>query len=250
MRNATTGAQARRALPGAGAGRYARAFQLEDARRMPHAEDREIARRVANRYRRPWHRDYARSKLRLDPAYAFVADIVVDGMPLLDVGCGLGLLGFYLRERGWRGAYLGVDFDAPKIAEARRAANGQRDLAFDDGAAQRLPGFHGHVALLDVLHYLEREEQVALLREAAARVAPGAALVVRSVLRDRGWRFRATVIEEWFLHALRWMPSPAKHYPVREDIERPLRDAGLVVEVHPLWGNTPFNSFVIVARRV
>lgn len=216
---------------------------------MPHAGDQDIARRVANRYRRPWHRDYARSKLRMDPVYAFVGDVVVDDVPLLDVGCGLGLLGLYLRERGWRGAYVGVDFDAPKIAEARRAANGERDLAFHDGSAQRLPGFQGQVALLDVLHYLEREEQPALLREAAVRVAPGAALVVRSVLRDRGWRFRATVIEEWFLHALRWMRSPAKHYPVREDIERPLLDAGLVVDVHPLWGNTPFNSFVIVARR-
>lgn len=216
---------------------------------MPDAEDRDIARRVAGRYRRPWHRDYARAKLRMDPVYAAVADIVVDTVPLLDVGCGLGLLGFYLRERGWRGAYLGVDFDAAKIAQARLAATGERDFAFDDGTAQRLPPFHGHVTLLDVLHYLGRDEQPALLREAAARVAPGAALVVRSVLRDRGWRFRATVLEEWFLYAVRWMRSPAKHYPLREEIERPLLDAGLVVDVQPLWGNTPFNSFVIVARR-
>ncbi|MGN6518991.1 MAG: class I SAM-dependent methyltransferase [Dokdonella sp.] len=215
---------------------------------MPHAADRDIARRVARRYRRPWHRDYARAKVRMDPVYAAVAD-VVDDAPLLDIGCGLGLLGFYLRERGWHGHYLGVDFDASKIAEACRAVNGEANLAFDDGIAQKLPPFEGHVALLDVLHYLGRDEQSALLREAAARVAPGAALVVRSVLRDRGWRFRATVVEEWFLHALRWMRSPAKYYPLREDIEQPLLDAGLVVDVHPLWGRTPFNSFVIVARR-
>lgn len=216
---------------------------------MPHAADRDIARRVASRYRRPWHRDYARAKLRMDPVYDAVAEVVDGEQPLLDIGCGLGLLGFYLRERGWRGDYLGVDFDASKVAEARRAVNGEANLVCDDGIAQRLPPFHGHVALLDVLHYLGRDEQSALLREAAARIAPGAALVVRSVLRDRGWRFRATVVEEWFLYAVRWMRSPAKHYPLRADIEQPLLDAGLAVDVHPLWGRTPFNSFVIVARR-
>ncbi|HEU4665974.1 MAG TPA: class I SAM-dependent methyltransferase [Dokdonella sp.] len=216
---------------------------------MPNADDTDIARRVAGRYRRPWHRDYARAKVRMDPVYAAVADIVDADAPLLDIGCGLGLLGFYLRERGWRGAYLGLDFDATKIAEARRAARGESGIAFDDGTAQRLPAFCGCVALLDVLHYLERDEQAALLREAAARVAPGSALVVRSVLRERGWRFRATVVEEWFLHALRWMRSPARHYPTRAEIEQPLLDAGLAVDVHPLWGNTPFNSFVIVARK-
>ncbi|HEY6942357.1 class I SAM-dependent methyltransferase [Dokdonella sp.] len=216
---------------------------------MSHAETREIARRVAARFRRPWHRDYARAKVRMDPVYAAVADVVDDDTPLLDIGCGLGLLGFYLRERGWRGTYLGLDFDATKIAEARHAARGESGIAFDDGTAQRLPSFRGHVTLLDVLHYLERDEQAALLREAAARLAPGSALVVRSVLRDRGWRFRATVLEEWFLHALRWMRSPARHYPLRAELEQPLLDAGLAVDVHPLWGNTPFNSFVIVARR-
>jgi 2-polyprenyl-3-methyl-5-hydroxy-6-metoxy-1,4-benzoquinol methylase len=217
--------------------------------RMPHADDKDIARRVAGRYRRPWHRDYARGKLRIDPVYDAVAAVVDGDAPLLDIGCGLGLLGFYLRERGWRGTYLGLDFDAAKIAEARHAVRGESGIAFDDGTAQRLPPFHGYVTLLDVLHYLERPEQAMLLREAAARVAPGAGLVVRSVLRDRGWRFRATVLEEWFLHALRWMRSPARHYPLRAEIEQPLLDAGLAVDVHPLWGNTPFNSFVVVARR-
>lgn len=216
---------------------------------MADTDDTDIARRVGRRFRRPWHRDYARAKLRMDPAYAAAAHAVDGDLPLLDIGCGIGLLGFYLRERGWRGDYLGLDFDERKIAAAREAARDGERIAFDDGRAQRLPAFAGHVALLDVLHYVERDEQQALLRDAAARVAPGGCMIVRSVLRDRSWRFRATVAEEWFIHALRWMRSPPRHYPVCEEIEVPLRDAGLDVTVQPLWGNTPFNSFVVVARR-
>ncbi|MEO5623576.1 MAG: class I SAM-dependent methyltransferase [Dokdonella sp.] len=217
---------------------------------MDPAEHRAISRRIARRFRRHWHRAYADRKLRYDPAYRAAASLVIDsGESLLDIGCGLGLLGFYLRERGFRGAYRGVDFDAHKIAEAQHVARSDAGLAFDGGSATSLPTFSGHVALLDVLHYLSAASQQELLRDAAARVAPGAVLIIRNVLRERNWRFHATVIEEHVLYATRWMRSPALHYPARDEILTPLREAGLVVEVSPLWGFTPFNSFVIVARR-
>ena len=52
---------------------------------------------IAARFRRPWHRDYARAKLRFDPAYAAVASLIARRREaVLDIGCGLGLLGFYL----------------------------------------------------------------------------------------------------------------------------------------------------------
>ena len=212
---------------------------------------RAIAARVAAAFGKPWHRDYVRGKLRLDPVYAAVAArLQRDAQALLDVGCGIGLLGLYLRERGHAGAYLGVDFDANKIALARRAAaHCTPPLIFQAGDAGALPASAGHVAVLDVLHYLSASAQQALLADCMARVAPGALLIVRSVLRNRSWRFRATVIEEFFLHATRWMKSPARHYPLREEIEAPLHSAGFTVETVPLWGRTPFNSFFLVARR-
>lgn len=219
---------------------------------MQDSDERAIARRIGARYRARWHRNYARNKLRFDPVFAATAGLLAgSGEAILDVGCGLGLLGQYLRERGFRGHYLGVDFDAAKIEAARGAADAAgHGLAFEHADASRgLPRFSGHVALLDVLHYLDRDGQQALLRDLAARVAPGARLVLRNVLRAPGWRFRLTVIEERFLYASRWMRTPARHFPERAEIETPLREAGLVVEVKPLWGDTPFNSFLIVARR-
>lgn len=214
-------------------------------------DQREIPRRIAARFRWPWQRDYVRAKLRLDPAYAAVAErISTSSVDVLDIGCGLGLLGFYLRERGFRGNYRGIDFDKRKIAEARRVTHGCGiNLAFDDGEAGTLPEFAGHVVLLDVLHYLDAADQQRLLREAAARVAPGALLIVRNVLRERSWRFQITVWEERLAHAVRWMRSPARHFPDRADLEAPLRAAGLDIDVRPLWGSTPFNSYAIVARR-
>ena len=218
---------------------------------MQVSSHRALCLKISNRFSRHWYRGYARNKLRFDPVYAAVTALLAGSEDaLLDIGCGLGLLGFYLRESGFRGRYIGVDFDAPKIAEARNIADKHGlDLAFGDGDAVALPTFEGNVVMLDVLHYLSAADQQHLLREAAARTAPGARLIVRNVLRESTWRFHATRIEEFFLYAIRWMRSPARHYPDREEIEATLQAAGLEVQTKPLWGNTPFNSFMILARR-
>jgi 2-polyprenyl-3-methyl-5-hydroxy-6-metoxy-1,4-benzoquinol methylase len=214
------------------------------------AAERAIADRVALRYGTRRHRSYVRGKLRWDPVFAAVAPLLGDSpRPLLDIGCGLGLLGQYLRECGIDNPYRGIDVDAAKIEIARAASRaGGLDLDLAAGSVDALPPFSGDVALLDVLHYLPSAEQQRALADAASRVGKGGMLVIRNVLRDRSWRFRATVLEERFSRALGWMRGPTGHFPARDEIESPLREAGFDVRVKPLWGRTPFNSWLIVAR--
>lgn len=219
----------------------------------PDAAHRAAARRVAQRFRpRSYARGYAGSKLRLDPVYRAIAESL-DGttLPLLDVGCGMGLLGLYLHERGLCHGYLGVDIDPRKLREGNAAlADGPPSLHLAAGDAATMPPHHGHVAMLDVLHYLPFEGQSRALQQAAERIAPDGVLLIRTCLADRSWRFRATQAEEWLLHAAGWMRRDGTRYiPVRERLETPLRDAGLDVASRPLWGMTPFNSYLFVARR-
>lgn len=197
-------------------------------------------------------RHYVRGKLAGDPVYAAAARVFADAppLPLLDVGCGIGLLGHYLHGCGLLRGYLGIDHDERKIAAGRYAA-----AALDNALELRcadvaeLPGFRGHVALLDVLHYLPAVRQGPLLAQLAGHVAPGAQLVIRNVLRARHWRFHATVLEERVLHATGWMRVPPAHYPTADEVMTPLREAGLLTSIAPLWGRTPFNSYLILARR-
>lgn len=209
-----------------------------------------LRRRVCDRYRGALRR-YARVKLSHDPVYAVVAAKLHDTCaPVLDIGCGIGLLGLYLRARGFRGHYVGIDCDRAKVDAARRSgANEDPALTFALADAAVLPVFSGAVVLLDVLHYLHRDQQHALLRDAAARIAVGALLIIRTVLREPPWRYYATVCEEFLLHGVGWMQMPARHYPHRSDIEATLRESGLHAETRPLWGATPFASFLIVARK-
>lgn len=206
---------------------------------------------IPGRFGPRWLRGYVRGKLRYDPAYAAVAQrLTVRTHALLDVGCGLGLLGQYVRACGHHNDYLGVDVDAGKIAAAQCAARDLRPaLAFAAIEAGRLPAFRGDVVMLDVLHYMPRDAQQHLLREAASRVADDGLLIVRNVLREANWRFHLTRIEEAWLRASGWMRTPVGHYPDADDIAGPLRASGFALSITPLWGRTPFNSHLIVAAR-
>lgn len=207
--------------------------------------------RIAARFEPRWLRAYVLGKLGYDPAYAAVAErLSPRGHALLDIGCGVGLLGQYLRARGRCNGYLGVDVDAEKIEAAKCAAADVRPpLAFAAIDAGRLPAFRGDVAMLDVLHYMSRDAQRVLLREAMSRVADDGLLILRNVLREANWRFHVTRVEEVWLRLSGWMRTPVGHYPDADDITGPLHASGFAVSVAPLWGRTPFNSHLVVAAR-
>jgi 2-polyprenyl-3-methyl-5-hydroxy-6-metoxy-1,4-benzoquinol methylase len=215
--------------------------------------DRLSRQRIADYYDGSFQRGYVRGKLASDPVYAAAAE-AIDGsaLPLIDIGCGIGLLGLYLHAHGTLPRYVGLDHDERKIragqAAARRAGLEQAmQLLIADASA--LPELHGHVALLDMLHYLPKDAQSALLDACLQRVAPGGALVIRSVLRDDSWRFQATRAEEVWLRLSGRIRGGAKHYPRAEELLAPLEAAGLAVTLAPLFGRTPFNSYLLVARR-
>lgn len=208
--------------------------------------------RIARRYAGRWRQGYARGKLRSDPIFAAAFELLKDApLPVLDVGCGLGLFEFYLRECGFKEVLTGFDFDAAKIEQAQQIAEAHRvEVSFSVGdVADALPvGAPGHAVIFDVLHYLDAAAQRELLDRVAARVAPGGMCLIRETPRDGTWRFRVTQIEEMAIHSILWMKSRAVHFPSVEEVIGPFARRGFSAEVHPLWGRTPFNSHLFILR--
>ena len=206
---------------------------------------------ISLRYRGRWLQGYVRGKLRSDPVYLETIGVVgAFPAPVLDIGCGPGLLAHCLNACGVDVPYTGLDADSRKISSAKESIRELASVRFEHADCLLLPDWQGHVALLDVLHYLDAETQMRLLDEAIPRIAPGASLIIRTVLRDRSWRFRATQAEELFIRGSRWIRGGVKHYPRAEELLSPLRDAGLSVAMPSLFGHTPFNSFLVRATRL
>ena len=211
--------------------------------------------RIAERYRSRTLKSYAICKLLTDPVYdAVAARLLPSSLPLLDIGCGIGLCPFYLRERGYTAPIVGVDIDEPKVrAGQARAALDYPGVELrvqrgdDPSLFAGLPP--GHVTMLDVLHYFDPAAQREILTRIAGAVAPGGWAILRVTPRGDGWRFRFTRWEERFTQVVRWMTAPPQHFPTTEEVCGPFRERGFTEEVLPLWGRTPFNSHLFAFRR-
>ncbi len=208
--------------------------------------------RIARRYPKRWLIGYAIGKLRCDPAYRAVLERIGESaLPLLDVGCGMGLLAFYLREHGFAPAITGLDVDETKIFRATRIAQQHTSgITFQTADALSLPEFSGHITLLDVLHYLPPAEQARVLAGVARRIAPGGTCIIRTTPRDNSARFRCTLAIERLATALTWMTRPPQSFPTLEEISRHFPAPEFTPEIRPLWGRTPFNSWLLAFRRV
>lgn len=194
---------------------------------------------------------YAKGKTRWDPAYPATASILgSSGLPILDVGCGIGLLAAFLRESGLTSPLIGLEPDAAKVAQAETlVASRYPDLNFLVGDARELPAFSGNVVLLDILHYMSPSDQQEVLRAVASRIAPGGCALIRTTFRDRSWRYLATLLEEALVRSSGWIRGGHCRFPSRSEVEAPFASQNFQVRTSPLWGKTPFNSHLVEIRR-
>jgi SAM-dependent methyltransferase len=221
--------------------------------------DRATATRIASAFLPPhplgnrWDYYYSRSKLGSDPLYPGVLQALRGSQaPLLDLGCGLGLLAHALRLDGQTIAYRGVDNDTAKIERARKVAgtSGLADTEFDVvDLAGGPPAHQGSVAILDVLQYLDAAAQQALIGEVIGMLTPGARLVIRTALGDTSGRGQTSRVTDRLANLIGWMQSRPKCYPDVDALRALLVDAGLRTTFSPLYGNTPFNNWLIVATK-
>ncbi len=200
-----------------------------------------------------YHYYYARAKLATDPVYDGVLDALRGTQqPLLDIGCGIGLLAHALHADGQALAYAGMDVDARKIAAAHIGARNAslRDTRFAVAdIAREPPRHHGSVAILDVLQYLSEPGQRHLLHLCAREwLAEGGRLVIRSGLREDNTRSRVTRVADRLARVVGWMQAQPQHFPSREWFAQQFQALELRFDMQPLRGNTPFNNWLIVAR--
>jgi ubiquinone/menaquinone biosynthesis C-methylase UbiE len=89
-------------------------------------------------------------------AWNRVFDLAVggrDGLEVLDVGCGTGILSLELAARGHR--VTGIDFAPEMLAVAReKAAAAHADIRFDEGDAEALPYPPGRFDMVITRHVL------------------------------------------------------------------------------------------------
>lgn len=118
------------------------------------------------------------------PGWARLLSHLRSPLSVLDVGCGNGRLGIYLRQHLETVAYQGIDSNPALLARARASLP---DGRFEQRDVVENPPDSGHydlVALFGVIHHIPGGQQRQdFMRALAARVGPG------GVLAFACWRF-------------------------------------------------------------
>ena len=149
----------------------------------------------------------------------------VDGLRVLDIGCGDGVLGSALARRGAR--VTGLDTDPQMLAAAeRRAQNESIELHLVRGRAEALP-FEGEtfdrVVAVTVLCFVRETDQA--IKEIARILKPGGRLVIGELGR---WSLWAAIrrVKGWF-GAPTWK---AARFHTAKELQSLLEARGLTVD--------------------
>ncbi len=212
----------------------------------------------------PFH--FARGKLRHDPVFLAVlkSGLIKNGMTVLDLGCGQGLLFALLRaaERQYqRGAWpddwpppgLGLDLHGIELREsevaiARKALGSSAKIESMDLSRGDIP--HADVmTLFDVLHYLHADAQVDLIKRIARAVSPGGILLVRDADAAAGMSYRVTHIAERIAAMCRGHYAQRFHFRSQAEWNNLLTENGFAIETMTMSEGTPFANVLWVARQ-
>lgn len=207
------------------------------------------ARAVAARYQARAAHYYVRSKLRMDPVARALHDrgATEPFGSVLDVACGRGQLALLLRETALAKSVTGFDWDAAKIATATEAASGLEAARFEQGDVRstELPPADT-VLLVDILHYLTREEQDDLLVRSAR--AARKRVIVRDVDPDRGASSVLTQSWEWVTTTLGYNRGARVAPRSFDEITAVLESEGLRVS-RALCSARALSNVLLIAQR-
>lgn len=195
-----------------------------------------------------WMSGYARAKLRTDPLYRAALAAIPPDARVLDLGCGMGLLGLLLDARRTGNTTHGIEWDEAKARFGQQlAGESAPTAAVVQGDLLKEPWPPAEVvAALDVLHYLTPPIQREVILRIGTHLPPGGWLLLRVMdARARGLA-RVTRACERLAIRLGWNRAERAHWRSREAVEADLRDAGLAARDLPLGGGTPASGNLLL----
>lgn len=220
------------------------------ARRCADPREREWRSWVNRRFRAAgWYaRGFVRWKTRLDRIFALLLAEDLGEGPAVDLGCGHGATLALLAFRDPRRALSGCDLDASRIEAASQALSGlDVHLSTSDVRTFPLPAA-GLILIVDVLQYLDRADQAALLRRCASALVPGGRLVFRLPDTRRGPLAWATRLLDRLLLAVGG-GSTRPAYQSPEVYVGLLAEAGMSVDVRRYRNWLPLAHAVFYAHK-
>jgi len=193
---------------------------------------------------------YVRGKLRWDPVFAQLAARAPFPSPVVDLGCGQAILIALLARMQPDLEAVGIEWDDRKLAagiEGTRELAGVRIVRGDVRNAP-IPEA-ATIFIVDVLHYLQPDEQIDLLRRAVQALRPGGCLILRDVDGSAGVRAWINRWQERVNRLFGVHQGDTLRFRTSAEMQQALQELGMTTQVEQSSGRLPLSNVLITARR-
>jgi SAM-dependent methyltransferase len=208
---------------------------------------------------------FARGKLHGDPAFSGILErgLLRGRASILDLGCGQGLLAAWLAAAarcwasgswpaGWpppppQVRWRGIELMPRDVERARRALGASVALTLGDIRSAEF-GTADAIVVLDVLHYLDFDEQCAVLMRVRAALDSAGLLLLRVGDRAGGLRFRTSLWVDRVALMARGHGLRTLHCRSIAQWRSLLRECGFESESVPMSQGTPFANVMLIAH--
>ncbi len=152
-------------------------------------------------YKGPVIEWYIRIKWKLERCnYEFYNDTIgYDRKNILDIGCGYGYLALYLHYKNSAREIVSIDYDDDKIQIAANCFDKGPQVKFLHEDVRNFTfGAQDVIFLNDSLHYLQQEEQDAVLEKCAASLTDNGLMFIREGITNLEEKHKKTQLTEFF----------------------------------------------------
>jgi cyclopropane fatty-acyl-phospholipid synthase-like methyltransferase len=182
---------------------------------------------------------------------------------ILDLGCGQGLLAAWLKAallcyesgswpQGWPPApkprsTRGIELMIRDVDRARAALGYDCDISQGDIRSAEF-GTTDAVVILDVLHYIGREDQLQVLKRVRAALPARGLLLLRVGDANGGLRFRYSQWVDTLVMLFRGHATMATHCRSADQWRELLFECGFEVQATPMSQGTRFANVLLIAH--
>jgi cyclopropane fatty-acyl-phospholipid synthase-like methyltransferase len=209
--------------------------------------------------------NFARGKLSGDPVFRALLEhgLLLGRGHILDLGCGQGLLASWLRAallcyesgswpQGWPPAPTprstrGIELMVRDVERARAALGPSCEISQGDIRSTDF-GITDAVVMLDVLHYMTREEQLQVLKRVRAALPERGLLLLRIGDADGGLRFLYSQWVDKLAMLFRGHSPVNTHCRSATQWREIVRECGFEVQATPMSEGTRFANVLLIGH--